>query len=488
MRWSPRTDAILRVDEEDIFGSDFESTDEETAQADVDTGEKTVDDEEKRARKVRIFSLLDVNLIIRRKQAARSRLEKTTAAAHARNKVTFNPQASTSTFLKPKSKKIGRRVSFADAGQILDNDEAEPEPEAHETEAGAGGGGGTPRGKGKAKGKAKGKRQSRRSHTVLNTSATVSRMKSAEKRRVRIRPPFNSHKILNSSPFYGAQATNPKKQPTLQKSYTQAQLLSRALDTEEGNIIEHRDYLQMEEEKRRRARVVRKVVEGPKIKWVSRGEEVKVPIPVQVVAGYGYTQGYGSGYYPYTPSGSQHYPNVVPNGSGSSNSHFPNVPPNQAASSLSVSSSTTMLTPTPIYYSNQTQSQGQLPTSYYYAPQQPPPPLPTQLEKVCKNYVVHEISQPTQVQGQTAHLPPKPLWEETMAALFGGDVKWEDIKVWSGKGRPLCTFSSIFSLLICKPNNPQPVQNTPVPLQVSPRSTLIHAQMSPSQMCERIRL
>jgi hypothetical protein len=189
MRWSPRTDAILRVDEEDIFGSDFESTDEETAQADVDTGEKTVDDEEKRARKVRIFSfsLLDVNLIIRRKQAARSRLEKTTAAAHARNKVTFNPQASTSTSLKTKSKKIGRRVSFADAGQILDNDKGEPE--AHETEAGAGGGGGTPKGKGKAKGKAKGKRQSRRSHTVLNTSATVSRMKSAEKRRVRIRPP-----------------------------------------------------------------------------------------------------------------------------------------------------------------------------------------------------------------------------------------------------------------------------------------------------------
>jgi vacuolar protein sorting-associated protein 72 len=41
------------VDEEDIFGSDFESTDEETAQADVDAGDKAVDEEEKRARKVR---------------------------------------------------------------------------------------------------------------------------------------------------------------------------------------------------------------------------------------------------------------------------------------------------------------------------------------------------------------------------------------------------------------------------------------------------
>jgi len=41
------------VDEEDIFGSDFESTDEEAAQADVDAGDKAVDEEEKRARKVR---------------------------------------------------------------------------------------------------------------------------------------------------------------------------------------------------------------------------------------------------------------------------------------------------------------------------------------------------------------------------------------------------------------------------------------------------
>ena len=45
-------DAVC-IDEEDIFGSDFESTDEETAQADVDAGDIAVNDEEKRARKVR---------------------------------------------------------------------------------------------------------------------------------------------------------------------------------------------------------------------------------------------------------------------------------------------------------------------------------------------------------------------------------------------------------------------------------------------------
>lgn len=43
------------VDEEDIFGSDFESTDEETAQVDVDAGDKAVDEEERRARKVDLY-------------------------------------------------------------------------------------------------------------------------------------------------------------------------------------------------------------------------------------------------------------------------------------------------------------------------------------------------------------------------------------------------------------------------------------------------
>jgi len=52
--------ALLFIDEEDIFGSDFESTDEETAQADVDAGDKAVDEEEKRARKVRLNVLIQV--------------------------------------------------------------------------------------------------------------------------------------------------------------------------------------------------------------------------------------------------------------------------------------------------------------------------------------------------------------------------------------------------------------------------------------------
>jgi hypothetical protein len=188
--------------------------------------------------------------------------------------------------------------------------------------------------------------------------------------------------------------------------------------------MEHRNYLQMEEEKRRRARVVRKVVEGPKIRWISRGEEVRVHVPVPVPAPIPYRYGYtgGSGYYSYQAVGGQHYPNVVPNTPGSETPHYPNVVTNQPSATLSLSTSTTVLSPTTVYYPNQTQ-QPQPQTSYYYSahpPSQQPLPQPvTHLEKFCKNYVVHETSQN---QSQT-HPPLKPAWEETMAALFGGDVK-----------------------------------------------------------------
>jgi hypothetical protein len=43
------------VDEEDVFGSDFESTDEEAAKEDEEAGDKAIQDEERKARKVRIW-------------------------------------------------------------------------------------------------------------------------------------------------------------------------------------------------------------------------------------------------------------------------------------------------------------------------------------------------------------------------------------------------------------------------------------------------
>ena len=196
----------------------------------------------------------------------------------------------------------------------------------------------------------------------------------------------------------------------MQKSYTQAELLARALDTEEGNILEHRGYLEAEEEKRRRARVVRKGVEGPKLRWISHVEEERVREPVPQPAPLPVPQ---------------QQPGVLMLSPASGASYYP-------ARNFASTSSSGPAPPPP------RPPQGE----YYYAP--PPaalPPTPTieRTEKVCKNYVVHEIPPPPPVPGHAAPQAQKPSWEATMAALFGPDVPWAELKVFSGKNRPLCT-------------------------------------------------
>ncbi|KAI0245680.1 hypothetical protein BJV78DRAFT_264960 [Lactifluus subvellereus] len=50
---------------------------------------------------------------------------------------------------------------------------------------------------------------------------------------------------------------------------------------EEGNIVEHRNYLFDEEEKRKRAHAVRTAISGPLLRWVSRRETISVPVEAQ---------------------------------------------------------------------------------------------------------------------------------------------------------------------------------------------------------------
>ncbi|KXN86148.1 hypothetical protein AN958_10450 [Leucoagaricus sp. SymC.cos] len=125
-------------DEEDVFESDFASTDEEANQEDIDADEKAVHEEEKSARK-----------------AARARLEKRTAAAHAKHKATFNPQAIAPPVVKPKL--TPKAVTMLDS--------SEPGSKAASRRAGQ-------------------KRKSQRRHTVLNTSATDTRMRETEEKKV----------------------------------------------------------------------------------------------------------------------------------------------------------------------------------------------------------------------------------------------------------------------------------------------------------------
>lgn len=428
-------DFINDKDEEDVFESDFESTDEEAEKEDVEAGDKVLQDEERRAKK-----------------AARSKLDKVTAAAHAKHKATFNPHAEAAS----KPKELQRRVSLgvavnAETGEVAALGKGSP---------------------------AKKKRHSQRKFTILSTSAHVKRMKRSEEKK----------------------AAAPKKVRSESRSYTQAELIAGALDNEEGNLVEHRDYLKIEEEKRKRARVVRATVEGPLLRWVSKGEEVKVlppplPPPVPVFSNYSrpagayyyapYTTasgstsyGQGSGAYPYAmgpqamqvpagtyPGASNYMPTVPTNAAPSTSTSTPSVsrsatPTSTAApstgmtvASTSLLASTSQTQPAPsssMRRPQQSQSQSQLlfqPTNYIpYSPQvteaiasstgtilplpASPEPQPIErTEKVAKNYVVHELSQYEGV--------PKPPWTETMVAMFGDHVKWDEVKVYVGKSRPL---------------------------------------------------
>ncbi|KAF8060864.1 YL1 nuclear protein-domain-containing protein [Lyophyllum atratum] len=426
-------DFVNDKDEEDVFGSDFESTDEEAAQEDLDAGDKTVQEEERRARK-----------------SARSRVEKATAAAHEKHKVTFNPQAEASA--STSKLKVQRRVSLgvavnAETGEILPADKSSP----------------------------KKKRHSQRKHTVLNTSATVTRMKRSEEKK----------------------AATPKKVKTESRTFTQAELIALALDNEEGNIVDHRDYLKIEEEKRRRARVVRAAVDGPLIRWISKGEEIKVIVPpppvptfVPTRAPYAYAPynasgptvygqtpyTYSAGVFPHMASGGYvgvagNYTSSAPTAQvayqSTSQTSYPasqstsqpttqpitqvaSQPAAQSASPSAVQAGPQSTTQSALQSMAQplsqppTQTMQYQPTNYnpYMAQFQstapgtlpvwtpPPPPQPTErIEKVAKNYVVHELAQEDGVS--------KPAWNETMAAMFGDHVKWDELKVYVGKGRPL---------------------------------------------------
>ena len=76
---------------------------------------------------------------------------------------------------------------------------------------------------------------------------------------------------------------------------------------------------------------------------------------------------------------------------------------------------------------------------YHYAQhsQPHPPPAPPEpierIEKVARNYVIHELSQEEK---------QRPPWYSTMSAMFGDHVKWEELRVYTSKGRPLCKCAS----------------------------------------------
>jgi len=167
--------------------------------------------------------------------------------------------------------------------------------------------------------------------------------------------------------------TIPKKSKVKVRAQTQDELIARALDMEEGNIFEHRNYLFVEEEKRKRALAVRTAISGPLLRWVSRRETLSVPSEGQLSDG------------------------------------------RNGASSSILGASVAKL-------------EVQQPTNGVDVPL-PIPAVKFHTENVAKNYVIHEMSQ-----DESATRPP---WKDTMAAMFGSHVKWEDVRTYVSRGRPL---------------------------------------------------
>lgn len=199
--------------------------------------------------------------------------------------------------------------------------------------------------------------------------------------------------------LHSSQAAKAPRKVKHQKQMTQDELMARALANEAGNITEHRDYLKLEEEKRKRARVVRKSLEGPLLRWISRTEKKEVMVPQSPPS-------------PPPPPQQQHdrYTTFNTLMTGGSSSYYSY----SAGSSVAASQS--------------------LP--YQYSLPVPPPPAPAPVKQILnveKNYLVHELGQRDGLR--------KPNWKETMTAVFGDHVKWGELKVFrTSKPRPLCMY------------------------------------------------
>ena len=197
------------------------------------------------------------------------------------------------------------------------------------------------------------------------------------------------------------------------RALTQDELIARALDMEEGNIVEHKNYLFVEEEKRKRAHAVRATISGPLLRWVSRRETVSIPTEMQCPPGM------------LRLPCPQDFPMLTLEDGESSSS-----------SGASGNPDTKLATPQPG-------------DSIDAAQPVHPPKLRT--EEVTKNYVIHETSQD--------ELATRPPWKDTMAAMFGDHVKWEDVKAYVSRGRPLCELYFPYHILALMGITPaRPVQ------------------------------
>ena len=226
------------------------------------------------------------------------------------------------------------------------------------------------------------------------------------------------------------QSKTVKKPKARRCAPTQDELLKRAQETEEQNVIEHRDYLKDEDEKRQRARLVRPVIEGRLVRWVSKTEEDIIPItpPESLMSGASTSHGYVTPFRPSTPymtplyqtdSGPPlHWSNFTATPGPSSPSAYTSPYPQPHAFQYSPP-------PSRSYISS---------TSSATRPLEPLPTIVHRKQKFAKNYVVLENAQTEKA--------PRVTWKQTMEGMFGDHVRWEDIRMYSTRNRPMCELVS----------------------------------------------
>jgi hypothetical protein len=228
-----------------------------------------------------------------------------------------------------------------------------------------------------------------------------------------------------------------------ERAYTQNELIERALDMEERNTTEHRNYLSVEEDKRQRARVVRAAVHGPVIRWISRSVDLP-PDQSSVLTS-------SPPEHALSPAQEQEATRVADADPGSNVSKYgfaytgwsttPAVAELLARSSALPSTSRTSVphhavaaepSPFPVWPTQPPRPAAAKvdvpPLSSMISTAQAPASSTTEAGKVVKNFVVHELDQ--------AEDTDSPSWKDTMQALFGQDIAWDELRVYVGRGRP----------------------------------------------------
>jgi YL1 nuclear protein len=260
----------------------------------------------------------------------------------------------------------------------------------------------------------------------------------------------------------------------VERRKTQAELITAALDMEEDNIKSHRDYLATEEERRKKARVVKPTTVGPKIRWRSRVEDVTVTVYEPAAPYYQSQRPSWSSPFAHTASSSvksgtpYQNPYAAPSTgqpSSSTSSQYPFV---NAASSTQTMPTSSTASPKPATQATPTNSQPYNNQYYqysYYTPQTQSPQSPYQpygpyypYQQQAGQYTSPPQQRPhlqLHPQGQVARKATekqaksfvellvneerpqdKSTWRETMNALFGEHADWDNVRVYVGKNRP----------------------------------------------------